>query len=308
MIFIPQKPAIFRKNTQKASKSCKRVFFYSESLHIEIKQNYLIKKKIKIMLIGSFLGSSNPIKFNIHVPFQTLLVVCEANVPLTAGEIMPSLMPVSIKLQNSETGQKHDIVPFIGISDLAEIATYHEGVILATSTKVMFPIMLNPVGNVRLDNNKYMEVEITGSNAWKSLEIYAYSTDTFADFVTKYEKLTIPAGTSRQIFSARELELICLPSFATKFDSIRLTYANGIVTEMTSEELKFHMARTNDMTLTQVQGATGAILSYGSTNESMVGSYGQCAILNLSNVVSIEIIREKVGAAVSYEFITGNFK
>lgn len=256
------------------------------------------------MKIGSYAANAVP-KINIFVPCQTLLieVVHPADPVLTASDSLQSLSSVLVRLQNSKTGSKTDIIPHIKLAALAEIATYNEGCVLMSDNKVLYPVMLNPVGNVDLDNDKFLEVELNIA-AGTTVNVYAYSASTMSSFVTKYEKLTVPAGTSRQSFNVQDLELIMLPNFMLSFDSIRLTYKNSSVVDLSNTELKYHMAKTNDITVVKGLGNSGVLAS----GFSLVTSHNDSAILNLVDVQSIEIIRDNMAVLNSYEVITGNFR
>ncbi len=245
-------------------------------------------------------------KTDIFTPVQTLLIGITKSDSAIANDAFsvsenPSVIKVS--LQNSKTGEKNDIVPHIKLPYLAEIATYNEGQILFTDNYILFPVMLNPVGNVDLDNDKFLRVEFETNG--KAVDIFAFSEGTMSNFISKYDKMNVPAGTSRLSFNTKGIELMYLPNFQQSFDSVRLTYSNGLSSELTSRELQYLMSKNNDITAFKTEPNSG-IIETGTSNLS--GSFANGAIINLNNVSQVEIIRDTVGSSSNYEFIFGNFK
>jgi len=226
---------------------------------------------------------------------------------------------VNITLQNSKDGSNTPIVPYISLRKLAEIATFNEGCVLMDSAKMLLPVMLNPAGNLSVDNDKYLDIEIHDLAADQQVTIYAECNDKMSDFVTKYMKMTCPAGVARSEFMVKESDLVCFPSDG--YDSIRLTYKGGLVSDRTIRELEYDMAKNNDITAYGRDSSTGGVnlnIETGNSNNpadfagvyanaslQLIMSYGKNFVLNLINVDKIEILRDS-DSSQSFEFILGD--
>lgn len=261
------------------------------------------------MLIGSYpIVNGNVAKLNIYIPTQTLLLRFKRAESYSMQTLLNNFIgsSLSVRLQDSATGKKDELIPYTSLLHLAELSTYNQGVIIASSTDILIPVMLNPAGNIKLDNSKFLEIELMHVPG-VSVDVFAIATKNFSDFVTRYEKLSIPQGTTRQSFDSKNLEAILLPHFYNNMDLIRLYHSNGVVQEMTKDELRYHMAITNDLTAVITRLEENGSLS-DDTTDGLVASYFTSAIINLSGVDKIEVIRESYATEGSYEILTVDFK
>lgn len=263
------------------------------------------------MKIGSFVPNADYLIENIKVfrPCQVLLFHLKSGAANKLDALTDYTPLLNVVLQNSKTGASDTIVPFIQLGKLGEIASFNEGVILGTETGILIPVMLNPAGNISLDNDKYLDVQLSGLQDFANVDIYAFETGKNSDFVTKYMKVTAPMGVARHKTSVGQADLV---SFPTKgFESIQLTYKGGIVTNMTKTELQYYAAKNNDLTAMQM-GSNDSPFVPGTINDTLdtalcfiFGCYATQFIVNLIDVESIEIIRD-VENGQAFEYILGD--
>ena len=271
------------------------------------------------MKIGTFSPDSNGIIEGIRIfrPCQTLL----ARVINTLGETVPDFANETIKvlatLQNSNNGSQKTLIPYILLNKLAEISTFNEGVVLQKNDSCLYPIMLNPIGNIELDSDKYIDVAFNGVAATETIELYAFEASKISDFVPVYSKMSTSSGVARQKFNVATNDVLCLP--ITGFDSIQLTYKSGSVGTYTPTELEYLMSKTNDLTMYHRDTNTGGVVTitsayYNSGSgtvsatsiSELIMSYGCQFIVNLLEVDSIELIRD-TNCSANYEFILCDF-
>lgn len=74
-----------------------------------------------------------------------------------------------VRLVNSETGRVEEIIPSMDLSVLAEITSMNEGFFISDGTKYNVNVMLHPTSAINLSNDKYLEVDLMGVLARKSL-------------------------------------------------------------------------------------------------------------------------------------------
>lgn len=273
------------------------------------------------MKIGTFTPTAGGAIENVKIfsPASLILIHAKSSTPQVyqSLDFLGNQMKVQVELQNSDTGQRLPIIPFIKASTLAEISTFNEGAVLMDDNSIIYPIMLNPVGNIRLDKDKYLELSLVNCPlagavlpSVMTYDIYAFEAPANNDFITKYSKISAPAGTSRQKFNVTSSDLVVLP--ITGFDSINFTYRNGLVSNMNPVELRYQMAKTNDLTAFHKK-STGEVKAFLSLEEpvavdgcpvivDMVMSYGNYFIINTLDIETVEIIRDTNSASV-YEFI-----
>lgn len=284
------------------------------------------------MKIGSYTPENGKLSSIKHFrPSQAILFVFNIDSPRSVGtdEFKSNTAKLNVNLQNSKTGNLQTIIPYISLLSLAEISTFNEGVVLIKDRSMTLPVLLHPTDNISIDNDKYLEFSLIDIPGWvKTIDIYSFETGKNTDFVTKYNKMSCPAGSARSFFSVADNDFIQLP--ISGFDSIRVTYKNGIVSDMTPVELSYYMAQNNDVTaynssslgvkvsgtvvgakpdyldftdfitdykmkLIRVQGVSESFLSICST-----------FIFNLLEAQSVEIIRDSQSDS-SLEFVLGDF-
>lgn len=258
------------------------------------------------MKVGSFQPVNGKIE-NIKVmrPCQALLfhIVYSDN-----EDFNTTLQTAGCKLQvlrqNSNTGQKDTIVPFIQLGKLAEIATFNEGCIRLGLQSAHVPVMLSPAGNIALDNDKYLEISVVDTNLYpglQSIDVYAIESEKISPFLTKYNKMSVPAGIARQYFNVKDSDILSLPT--TGYDEIQLKTNTGSVITLTKIELQYLQSTKNDLTAYRMDDATNMIVS--GMGGAQLHPYGNSFILNLLSIESIEIIRDS-NSASSFDFILGD--
>lgn len=281
------------------------------------------------MKIGSYTPVNNKVEnIKIFTPVQTILIVPKYNTRVIASKFAYETATISITLQNSNTGNLTTIIPHVKLTTLGEISTFNEGVVVMDDDTIIFPIMLNPVGNVQVDNDKYLQLDLSElSPTISQVDIYTFTVGKSSDFIAKYSKMACPAGVARHKVNAVNNEILSLP--LTGYDSVQLTYANGIVSVYSKVDLEYIQAQNNDLTAYKM-GAMGIDVIGNLTNTSKYADFAgfnldlksgiidiegvvnlytsKCRsyILNLENVKEIEIIRDS-DSVKPLEYILGDF-
>jgi hypothetical protein len=255
------------------------------------KQLFIHSNFIK-MKIGTYVanaqGNIDPQK--VFRPLQTILIDIHG-VGFTKASFLALAAKLNVTLINSQNGNQDSIIPFVPLNTLAEIATMHEGVVSIDDTHILIPVLLHPSANLSIDNNKYLDIEISGLTAGQTIDIYGFESQRMSDMICKYSKFSIPIGTSRQSISVGTNDFLALP--ITQFDSIRVTYATGVVADLSPRELAYMMAKENDMTLASNDGA------------QLILSYGKNFVLDLQGVKSFEVVRD-TDSTSAYELVLGD--
>lgn len=250
------------------------------------------------MKIGTYVanaqGTIDPQK--VFRPLQTILIDLHGTAlnPLDFNNLAAKL---NVTLINSTTGSQDSIIPFVSLTQLAEVATMHEGSVLRTAvsddgfTRLLIPVLLNPTSNLQINNDKYLDIEISGLSAGQTVDIYGFESQSMSDMICRYSKFSMPIGTSRQSTQTGNNDFLCLPIVG--FDSIRITYASGVVADLSPRELQYMMAKENDITLSSLDGA------------NMIYSYANSYVIDLGGVKSFEIVRDS-NSATPFEFLLGD--
>jgi len=271
------------------------------------------------MKIGAYQanGVGNVVDVKCFRPIQVLLfdVTTSDNLaPLTVADFLNSTIKVNVTLQDSKTGNQTSVVPFVKLSQLAEIATMHEGSVIMTKDKILFPVLLNPAANLRVDNDKYLEIELSGMVPGQHVDVYGFETENISDMLCIYQKFSIPVGTARQIYQVGTNDIIAFPT--TGFDSVRFYFNSGVVSDMSPRELQYDMAKNNDLTLYQLsENGTVDVVTTAEDNGAggqmtvskcqMIMSHGNSFIRDLAGVKQFEIIRDSQ-PETAFEFLLGD--
>jgi hypothetical protein len=277
-------------------------FFMSVTLQF----NYLFNKNINLQLmkIGSFTPNSDGTINDLRLmrPCQTLLIVPTPSSQPTLTGYLSNNYKINVTLQNSATGSQDTIIPFVGLTELAEISTFNEGATRLERTQVVYPVMLSPKGNVKLDSDKYLQIDLQGFQSVSNVDVYSFEADANIDFYIKYQKMSVPAGTSRYKANVLKNDIISMPT--NGFDMFQVTYKTGIVATFTPLELRYQMARTNDLTAYRSSPdlATETSVVGSRTEADVIFGFGKSFVINLLNVDSIEVIRDTDSSA-NFEFI-----
>jgi hypothetical protein len=225
---------------------------------------------------------------------------------------------LSATLQDSLTGSQVTLIPFVRIADLGDIATMHEGHVNMSETYMVVPVILNPIAALKVSNDKYLELEISALSDKYDVEVFGFENGTLSDLVCSYQKFSVPAGTSRQMFTVGNNDVVSFP--VGGFDSVRFTFASGVVSELTVTELEYMMSKANDLTLVR-RGWHGLVSTGGHDllNEpydptadptgviDLIPSYGKSFVLDLNGVKAFEVIRDTMELdGHSYEFLVAD--
>lgn len=249
------------------------------------------------MKIGTYVadakGNIDPQK--VFRPLQTILIAVHAHGgnPLSPDVFLALSAKLNVNIVNSQSGSQDSIIPFIHLNTLGEISTMHEGTISMNESIMVIPVLLNPTSNLAIDNNKYLDIEMSGLLPGQPVDIYGFESKTMSEMVCKYSKFSIPIGTSRQTITVGTNDVLAMP--IVKFDSVRITFASGVVADLSPTELDYLMAKENDLTL--------VCDMYGS--QVFIPSRANHYILDLNGVKSFEIIRDS-DSTLPYEVIMGD--
>lgn len=235
----------------------------------------------------------------IFKPIRALLVSIKADASVssdTEQRIDLGNVKLRVRLVNSSTGKTDEIIPNIALSILGDIATTGEGFYINNPIKeASVPVKLNEGGAVFLDNDKYLDVEISGLPTKAVTTIYGIEDRKVdQDFFMRYNKFYMSVGELQKTFARGVNEDLYLPQ--GMFSEVQLNCENGTTPVFTSEEIEQLNREENDINSigTSSQGAGGALIMarYG---------LGTMAHLDLDGVRDFEIRR--INATESIEFI-----
>lgn len=235
----------------------------------------------------------------IFKPIRSLLVCVKADSTASSAteqEIDLTAVKIRVRLINSSTGKTDEIVPNIALGVLGDIATTGEGFYVYNPKKeCAVPVKLNEGGAVFLDNDKYLDVEISGLPSKAVTTIYGIEDRKVdQDFFMRYNKFYMSVGELQKSFARGVNEDLYLPHGL--FSEVQLNCENGTTPVFTSEEIEQLNREENDINSvgSTVQGAGGALVMarYG---------LGTMAHLDLDGVRDFEIRR--ISATESIEFI-----
>lgn len=270
---------------------CCRYFAFQNKTNIFFIHLNFIKMKIGTY-VANAQGNIDPQK--VFRPLQTILVDIHGENGQSI-EFKTLTAKLNVTLINSTTGSQDSIIPFVSLTQLAEVATMHEGSVLhssfGASNTLLIPVLLNPTSNLQINNDKYLDIEISGLVPGAIVDIYGFESQSMSDMVCRYSKFSMPIGTSRQSTQTGNNDFLCLPIVG--FDSIRITYASGVVADLSPRELQYMMAKENDITLSSVDGSF------------MIYSYANSYVIDLAGVKSFEIVRDS-NSTTPFEFLLGD--
>ncbi len=275
------------------------------------------------MKVGSYTPNNGKIEgVKIFRPAQSILL--NINFPFTPGStasdtrcslLKDMLAKINVTLQNSDTGNLTTLIPYLKLTNLAEISTFNEGAVVINNNNMIIPIMLNPLGNIDIDNDKFLQLDIIDVDDFiSSIDIHSFELGVESNFIAKYSKMNVPAGSSRYAVNCAGNDLILLPR--TGYDEVQITYKSGVVSSFSSVELQYYMAKNNDLSAygyddsgNGVAARVRSLAGGGVPTEVLVDLYMSILssyVLNLIDVDKIELIRES-DSSNSLEFILGDF-
>jgi|GEM_PF-6093676 hypothetical protein len=254
------------------------------------------------MKIGTYIanaqGNIDPQK--VFRPLQTILIDVHGKQQYDSVDFLTLAAKLNVTLINSKTGNQDSIIPFVTLNLLGEIATMHEGSVIYKNgqdfadgiSHLLVPVLLNPASNLQIDNDKYLDIELSGLLPGQTVDLYGFETQSLSEMVCKYSKFSIPIGTSRNTTTVGSNDVLALP--VGGFDSIRLSFTSGVVADMSPIELDYYMAKENDLTLTTTN-----------PTDKIIYSRGNHYILDLNGIKSFEIVRDSDSTA-AFEFVLGD--
>ena len=215
-----------------------------------------------------------------------------------------SAVRVRARLVNSESGRVDEIIPFIALDVLGEVASMNEGFFVGRNSggvadagnAFAVNVMLHPSASIYLSNDKFLEVDIEGLESDAETTVYGIETANIdKEFVCRYNKFYMSAGELQKTFSVGENENLILPK--DSFEEVSLHYHNGSTCNYLMDELKSLMMAKNDIVSVSdyafLDGVTKAFIAqFG--YRSMFG-------LDVSEVESFDVRRASANTA--FEFI-----
>lgn len=213
-----------------------------------------------------------------------------------------SAVKMRVRMVNSESGRVDELIPFVSLDVLGEIASLNEGFFVgrtqgATGTPdFAVNVMLHPTASVYLSNDKFLEVDIEGLENGASTFIYGIETPEIdKNFVCRYNKFYMSAGELQKTFAVGENENLILPQ--SSFEEVSLHYKNGSTCNYTMPELTALMMLKNDVV------SVSALSINTATNEAFVAQFGYRSMfgLDVAEVETFDVRRSE--ASKAFEFI-----
>lgn len=262
------------------------------------------------MKIGTLTRKANGQTTTLKVfrPCQVLLFKITKNIAqdVQMEDFLNIEAKLNASLQDSKTGSQTTVIPYAKLNHLAEIATIHEGLVVMEKTFMLLPVLLNPVGSLKIDNDKYLEIELSDLDVIYDVEVYGFEAGVISERICVYQKFSVPAGTARQTFVVGSNDVLSLPT--ENLSSVRLTYASGIVSDLTPVELSYLMSKTNDLTVFRRDSLGRLTQEESQITVDVVGSYAFSYVIDLVGVTSFEILRDTVDYSAPYEFFMADLQ
>lgn len=247
----------------------------------------------------NFKGSSYE-GIRIFKPIRTLLVNITADATVSSDDAQKvDLRKVKLRcrLVNSKTGKTEEIIPNVDLMTLGDISTTGEGYYVYHPTKTSsVPVELNLNGSVFLDNDKYLDVEISGLPSLAVTTIFGVE-DVKIDetFFMRYNKFYMSVGELQKSFSRGDNEDLYLP--VGSFREIQLNCDNGTTCVLSSEEVEYLNRKEND-----INSISGTLTDQDGSGSLVVARYGLGAMahVDLDGVRDFEIRRTTATDAMEF--------
>ncbi|TRX70528.1 hypothetical protein [Carboxylicivirga sp. M1479] len=191
-------------------------------------------------------------------------IIVKANVAL-ANET------IEIKRINQHTGDNESICARTKITDLAEIAAQKKGFYVSNAADSLVIIAIAN-GGLRLDTDKYLELEFGSLNDTKTYEIFGLEDNNLVEKGFAYQRFTIGNGEDLKKYVIGDNELLAIP--VTGLVGLKAWAMDGVTMEYTPTELKAIMNLENDVVKTG--GAT-------------VHGYDKYFLVSIEDIREIEI-------------------
>jgi hypothetical protein len=214
------------------------------------------------MKIKSITGVSEYDGLTVNKPVMGIIV--KADVSL-ANET------IEIKRINQHTGDNESICARTKIVDLAEIAAQKQGFYMLNVAESIAVILIAE-GGLRLDADKYLELELGSLNSAKNYELYGLEENNLVDKGFAYQRFTIANGEDLKKYVVGDNELLAIP--VSGLVGLKAWAEDGVTMEYTPTELKAIMNMENDIV------KTGAAVKYG---------YDKYFLVSIEDIREIEI-------------------
>lgn len=233
------------------------------------------------MKVEQFTGVTEKTGLKIFKPISHIEIVGSG---AAATNIFDGLV-VTARVVNGQLGKDETIIPAIKLKYLAEVSTVFEGSYFTKADKSTFRacVDITEVGGLNLDNNKFLEVNLTGLIAGYTYTVYGIEANDKEGYVYRYSKLNCNTNQTLATFQNNGAELLVLP--VTNLTEVNLMHSNGTSKRWTIEELKAVMDKAND------------IVKYDENGKAYCG-YIECFVLQLDGIHTYEITTD----GTAYEF------
>ncbi|MBS2212149.1 hypothetical protein KEM09_12085 [Carboxylicivirga mesophila] len=214
------------------------------------------------MKIKSFTGQSEIDGLRVHKPIMGIVV--KANTAL-ANET------IEIKRLNSATGENESICARTPIITMGEISSQLEG-FMSIAAGDSLAVVLIANGGLKLDTDKYLEIEMGSLDGTKQYDIYGLEENNLTDKAFKYERFTIPAGEDLKKYGVMDSDLLALP--VTGLVNLKVWANDNVTMEYSPVELQAIANLENDIV------KVGTTVKYG---------YDKYYLVSISDIKELEI-------------------
>lgn len=214
------------------------------------------------MKIKSFTGLNEVDGLRVHKPIMGVIV--KANTAL-ANET------IEIKRLNSATGDNESICARTPIITMGEISSQLEG-FMSIAAADSLAVVLIANGGLKLDTDKYLEIEMGSLDSTKQYDIYGLEENNLTDKAFKYERFTIPAGEDLKKYGVDNAELLAIP--VTGLVNLKVWANDNVTMEYSPVELQAIANLENDIV------KIGTTVKYG---------YDKYFLVSINDIKELEI-------------------
>jgi len=191
--------------------------------------------KKESMKIKAFTGQTEIDGLRVHKPVMAVIVKADKAL---ANET------IEIKRLNSATGDNESICARTPVITLGEISSQLEG-FMSIAAGESLAVVLIANGGLKLDTDKYLEIEMGTLTDTANYEIYGLEENDLTDKAFKYERFTIPAGEDMKKYGVDSAELLAVP--VSGLVNLKAWADDGVTMEYTPTELKAIANLENDI-------------------------------------------------------------
>ncbi len=223
------------------------------------------------MKIKSFTGQTEIDGLRVHKPVVGIVIKADGAL---ANET------IEIKRLNQNTGANESICARTKVVDLAEIAAQKLGFFMISAAESIAFIAIAD-GGLKLDTDKYLEIEMGTLTAARNYEVYGLEDNNLQEKGFAYQRFTIPAGETLKKYMVGENELLAIP--VAGLIGLKVWAKDGVTMEYNPTELKAIMNLENDVV---------------KTGTDLVHGFGNYFLVNIDDIQELEL--ETSG--VTYQF------